>query len=235
VTSNAVKPAPSILAADFAYRGDQVADHQLAEKSEHLPLEALLMISNPVSLSMNLCRPGPIHFWSAGRATIICRACKASKRWENGSASPLTRRLARPFWSRSCKTSRPGAGHDGEPWIRTSALPSRDAPEDQACAPDDRANQTGVQPRGGRRDRRDQCPRWRLPRESTWWWPDRRFSITGKESSPHGTAAGRNTALIGKDVVQLAMIGLDRCQDGAGGLWMLEPTAASGLGGWLLP
>jgi hypothetical protein len=137
VTSNAVKPAPSILAADFAYRGDQVADHQLAEKSEHLPLEALLMISNPVSLSMNLCRPGPIHFWSAGRATIICRACKASKRWENGSASPLTRRLARPFWSRSCKTSRPGAGHDGEPWIRTSALPSRDAPEDQACAPDE--------------------------------------------------------------------------------------------------
>jgi hypothetical protein len=38
-----------------------------------------------------------------------------------------------------------------------------------------------------------------------------------------------------KDVVQLAMIGLDRCQDGAGGLWMLEPTAASGLGGRLLP
>ena len=119
MTGKAVKLAPWILAADFAYRGDQVADHQLAEKSEHLPLEALLMISNPVSLSMNLCRPGPIHFWSAGRATIICRACKASKRWENGSASPLTRRLARPFWSRSCKTSRPGAGHDGEPWIRT--------------------------------------------------------------------------------------------------------------------
>jgi hypothetical protein len=29
---------------------------------------------------------------------------------------------------------------------------------------------------------------------------------------------------MGKDVVQLAMIGLDRCQDGARGLWMLEPT-----------
>jgi hypothetical protein len=168
---------------------DGTADHQLAES-----------------------RPGPIRFWSTGRATIICRApCKASKRWENGSASPLTRRLARPFWSNHAKP-RPGAGHDGESRIRTSALPSRDAPEDQACAPDDRANQTGVQPRGGRRDRRDQCPRWRLPRESTWWWPDRRFSITGKESSPNGTAAGRNTALIGKDVVQLAMIGLDRCQ-----------------------
>jgi pentose-5-phosphate-3-epimerase len=47
-------------------------------------------------------------------------------------------------------TVNPGFGH--------SALPSHDAPEDQACASDDQSNQPRVRPRGGRRGRCNNCP-----------------------------------------------------------------------------
>src|SRR5262249_52085535 len=39
-----------------------------------------------------------------------------------------------------------------------SAFPPRDAPEDRACARDDRSNQARVRPRGGRRGRCGHCP-----------------------------------------------------------------------------
>jgi len=105
---DAVKLAPSILAADFARLGEQVAEAKQAgadrihidvmdghfvrnismgpvivqslRPATGLPLETHLMIST--FTWTNLPRPAPIRFSSTGKATTICIApCKASKHW----------------------------------------------------------------------------------------------------------------------------------------------------------
>jgi ribulose-phosphate 3-epimerase len=130
VTTDAVKLAPSIFAADFAQLGDQVAEAARAgadrihvdvmdghfvpnlsmgppiisslRRVTHLPLEAHLMISNPDFFVDEFVQAGTDSFlvhWEGNNNL------SRTVRWENGSASPLTRRLPRPFWRRSCKTS----------------------------------------------------------------------------------------------------------------------------------
>jgi ribulose-phosphate 3-epimerase len=134
VTGNAVKLAPSILTADSAHLGDQVAEAARAgadrihvdvmdghfvpnlsmgppiinslRRVTHLALEAHLMISNPDFFVDEFVQAGTDSFlihWEGNNN--LSRTVQSSKRWENGSASPLTRRLPRPFWRRSCKIS----------------------------------------------------------------------------------------------------------------------------------
>src|SRR6516164_6301647 len=55
-----------------------------------------------------------------------------------------------------------------------------------------------------------QLPRWRLPQERMCRSRGRRFSTTAKASQPPCSGACRGSALAGKNVMQLAMIGLGR-------------------------
>ena len=134
MTTDAVKFAPSILAADFARLGDQVAEAERAgadrihvdvmdghfvpnlsmgppiidslRRVTRLPLEAHLMISNPDLFVDEFALVGTdllIVHWEGNND--LSRTVQRIKSWENASASPLTRRLPRLFWKRSCKTS----------------------------------------------------------------------------------------------------------------------------------
>ncbi len=129
-----LKLAPSILAADFARLGEQVAEAELAgadrihvdvmdghfvpnismggpiiaslRRVTRLPLETHLMISNPDFFLEELVEAGSDSFLVHGRATPICIAqSNASGHWVNEPAWPSTRRPQQPSWKKSCKTS----------------------------------------------------------------------------------------------------------------------------------
>jgi pentose-5-phosphate-3-epimerase len=167
VTTDTVKLAPSILAADFARLGDQVAEAERAgadrihvdvmdghfvpnlsmgppiirsmRKTTRLALEAHLMISNP-DLFVE-------EFVQAGADSFLVH-------WEgNNDLSRTVQRI-------KALGKRVGVAisHDREPGIRASALSPHDTPEDQSSAPDDRSDQPGLRARGGRRDRCNNCP-----------------------------------------------------------------------------
>ena len=120
----AVKLAPSILAADFAHLGKQVSEAEQAgadrlhidvmdghfvpsismgapiieslRRITHLPLEIHLMISNPDFSWTSLQRLAPMRFSSTGKATTICIApYNASKCWANAPAWPSIRQPQR--------------------------------------------------------------------------------------------------------------------------------------------
>ena len=182
MTTNAVKLAPSILAADFAHLGEQVAEAERAgadrihvdvmdghfvpnlsmgapiirslRKATRLPLEAHLMILNPDFFVD--------AFTQAGTDSFLVH-------WEGNNDLSRTVQRIKALGKRVGVAINPAtpavvleeifqAGHDGEPGIRTSAFSPHDASEDKTCAGDDRSNQARVWPRSGRRDRRDNCP-----------------------------------------------------------------------------
>src|SRR5207245_10545259 len=94
--------------------------------------------------------------------------------------------------------------------IRASAFPPRDAPEDRACAGDDRSNQARMGPRGGRRGRCDHCPAGGCGGSRCAGGRVGDFQRRRKCYRRHAAAAGRGSALTEKNVMQLAMIGLGR-------------------------
>src|SRR5207247_10801780 len=129
----AVKLAPSILAADFARLGDQVAEAERAgadrihvdvmdghfvpnismgapiirslRKAMRLPLEAHLMISNPDLFVDEFAQAGTDSFLSHGRATKNwCGPLNRFRRWENGVAAASNRRPPPPVSEAFCKT-----------------------------------------------------------------------------------------------------------------------------------
>src|SRR5262245_4340486 len=131
---DAVKLAPSILAADFARLGEQVTVAERAgadrihvdvmdghfvpnlsmgavvvkslRRVTRLPLEVHLMIFNPDFFSMNSRRRGPIHSWCIGKATPTSRApCSGSRPWENAPVSPSIRHRMPECSRPSCRTS----------------------------------------------------------------------------------------------------------------------------------
>ena len=224
VTTDAVKLAPSILAADFARLGDQVAEAERAgadrihvdvmdghfvpnlsmgapiinslRRVTRLPLEAHLMISNPDSLCRGICRSrnrfisGPLGGQQrsvAHRATHQGVGKARRRRHQPGDFRGRPRR--------NHAGPRPGAGHDREPGIRTSAFPAYDASEDHACARDDRSHQARDAASRWTEGSMRQPLRWRSPRAPTCWWPDRRFSTTAKASLPPWTGCGPQSAL----------------------------------------
>ena len=134
MTSDAAKLAPSILAADFARLGDQVAEAERAgadrihvdvmdghfvpnfsmgapivrslRKVTRLPLEAHLMISNPDLFVDEFAQAGTDSFMVHWEGNNdLSRTVQESKHWENGLASPSIRQPPRSCWKKSCRTS----------------------------------------------------------------------------------------------------------------------------------
>ena len=134
MTADAVKLAPSILAADFARLGEQVAEAERAgadrihidvmdghfvpnlsmgapiisslRRATRLPLEAHLMIFNPDFFVEEFVEAGTEFISGPLGGQQRSRApCNASRRRENVSASPSTRLLRPPSSRKSCRTS----------------------------------------------------------------------------------------------------------------------------------
>jgi ribulose-phosphate 3-epimerase len=107
-----VKLAPSILAADFACLGEQVAEAERAgadrihvdvmdghfvpniaigapivqslRRVTHLPMETHLMISDPDCFLDEFAEAGSTSFSSIGKGTTICTVrCSELRPWEN--------------------------------------------------------------------------------------------------------------------------------------------------------
>ena len=132
--ADAPKLAPSILAADFARLGEQVAEAEQAgadrihvdvmdghfvpnlsmgapivrslRRVTRLPLEIHLMISDPDFFLTSSSRRARIRFLCIGKATPICTAqCNTSSRWANALEWPSTRQPQPRCWRRSYEMS----------------------------------------------------------------------------------------------------------------------------------
>ena len=157
-----VKLAPSILAADFARLGDQVAEADKAgadrihvdvmdghfvpnlsmgapiveslRRVTHLPLETHLMISDPDFFLE--------EFTEAGSNSLLVH-------WEGNNNLHRTVHRVKALGQRvgvvinpatpggNPARCRAGLGHDGQPRFRTSAVPAHDAAKNPTCPPDD--------------------------------------------------------------------------------------------------
>jgi ribulose-phosphate 3-epimerase len=134
VTTDAVKLAPSILAADFARLGDQVAEADRSgadrihvdvmdghfvpnlsmgppiiaslRRVTRLPLEAHLMISNPDVFVDEFVQAGTDSFlvhWEGNND--LSRTVQRIKALGKTVGVAVNRRLPRPCWRKSYKTS----------------------------------------------------------------------------------------------------------------------------------
>ena len=132
--TGAVKLAPSILAADFARLGDQVAEAERAgadrihvdvmdghfvpnismgapiisslRKATRLPLEAHLMISDPDFFVEEFAQAGTDSFMVHWEGNNdLARTVQRIKALGKESASPSIRRHRRRCWKKSCKIS----------------------------------------------------------------------------------------------------------------------------------
>jgi ribulose-phosphate 3-epimerase len=128
-----VKLAPSILAADFARLGQQVAEAaqggadrihvdvmdghfvpnlsmgavvvESLRRVTHLPLEIHLMISDPDFFLEEFAAAGADSFLVSGRATTICTArCNESGALADAPGWPSTQRRPRPCSRKSSRT-----------------------------------------------------------------------------------------------------------------------------------
>jgi hypothetical protein len=159
---DAVKLAPSILAADFARVLEQDRIHvdvmdghfvpnlsmgalvvRSLRRVTRLPLEAHLMISNPDLFVDEFAQAGTDSFlvhWEVQQRSVAHSATHqgVEKRRRRRHQLGNLRGRAR----RSLTGPRSDPGHDREPGIRPSAFPPHDAAEDHACARDDRSPRT---------------------------------------------------------------------------------------------
>ena len=183
MTTDAVKLAPSILTADFAHLGDQVAEAERAgadrihvdvmdghfvpnlsmgppiinslRRVTHLPLEAHLMISNPDVFVDEFAQAGTdsflVHWEGNNDLSRTVQSIKALGKRVGVAINPATcatvlEEIMQDLDQVLVMTVNPGFGN--QHFLHTTLPKIR-------RAPDDRSNQTGVQPRSGRRGRCD--------------------------------------------------------------------------------
>ena len=167
---DAVKLAPSILAADFARLGEQVAEAERAgadrihvdvmdghfvpnlsmgapivqslRRVTRLPLETHLMISDPDFFLDEFAEAGSDSFLVHWEGNHnLHRTVQRIKAL--GKRAGVAINPATPAGRAGGNPAgpRPGAGHDGQPGLRPSAFPPHDSAEDRPRASDDRADQ----------------------------------------------------------------------------------------------
>ena len=124
-----------------------------------LPLEAHLMISNPDAFVDKFARAGVdsflVHWEGNNDLSRTVQSIKALGKRVGVAINPATsatvlEEIMQDLDQVLVMTVNPGFGH--QRFLHGTL------PKITACAPDDRSNQTGVRPRGGRRDRRENRP-----------------------------------------------------------------------------
>lgn len=166
---NAVRLAPSILAADFARLGEQVAEAEKAgadrihvdvmdghfvpnismgvpvvkslRRVTQLPIETHLMISDPALFLEEFAEAGSDSFLVhwEGNNNLHRTIWKIKELGKRGSGDQS--RNSRLCAGRDPAGSGSGGGHDRQSWFRASAFPAQHAAKDRTCPSDDRPHQ----------------------------------------------------------------------------------------------